>query len=94
MIVVKNPQFFPPVKKIDTLHFEIKNIVDRLGAGDSFAAGLIFSLNHLKTDNKNALEFAVAASCLAHSIKGDYNLSTSDEVFDLVNGFTSGRVSR
>ena len=85
---------FSPSKKDIYSPFEIKNIGDRLGAGDSFAAGLIFSLNHLKTDNKNALEFAVAASCLAHSIKGDYNLSTSDEVFDLVNGFTSGRVSR
>ena len=90
----KESSIFSPSKKNRYSPFEIKNIVDRLGAGDSFAAGLIFSLNHLKTDNKNALEFAVAASCLAHSIKGDYNLSTSDEVFNLVNGFTSGRVSR
>ena len=90
----EHTNYFSPLINGEYVPFEIENIVDRLGAGDSFAAGLIFSLNHLKTDNKTALDFAVAASCLAHSIEGDYNISTIDEVNELVNGFTSGRVQR
>ena len=90
----EHTNYFSPLINGEYVPFEIENIVDRLGAGDSFAAGLIFSLNHLKTDNKTALDFAVAASCLAHSIEGDYNISTIDEVNELINGFTSGRVQR
>jgi len=73
--------------------YEIKNIVDRVGAGDSFAAGLIYGLNNLNND-KEALEFAVAASCLMHSIPGDLPLLSVDEVKNLVGGAGSGRVQR
>ena len=75
--------------------YEIRNIVDRVGGGDSFAAGLIFALTHDDYPQiHDALNFAVAASCLAHSIKGDLNYSTRQEVDALVAGSTSGRVVR
>ena len=74
-------------------HYEITHIVDRVGGGDSFAAGLIYGLSYLKTE-EDALEFATAASCLKHSIPGDFNRFTSDEVFALVKGGGSGRVQR
>ena len=73
--------------------YEIRNIVDRVGGGDAFAAGLIYGLNKLP-DNKEALEFAVAASCLAHTIPGDLPLLSLDEVTKLARGFGSGRVQR
>lgn len=69
------------------------HIVDRVGGGDSFGAGLIYSLLNDYSEQK-ALEFAVAASCLKHSIEGDYNLVTVDEVNKLMNGDGSGRVQR
>ena len=68
-------------------------IVDRVGGGDSFASGLIYSLL-IGKDMKDSLEFAVAASALKHTIPGDFNLVTVDEVNDLINGDTSGRVQR
>jgi 2-dehydro-3-deoxygluconokinase len=74
-------------------HYEITNIVDRVGGGDSFAAGLIYGLTQLASE-KDALEFAVAASCLKHSIPGDFNRFTADEVLSLVKGGGSGRVQR
>ncbi|MDR3627052.1 MAG: sugar kinase [Ignavibacteriaceae bacterium] len=68
-------------------------IVDRVGGGDSFASGLIYGL--LKKENtKDALEFAVAASCLKHTIPGDFNLVSIDEVDKLAKGSGSGRVER
>jgi len=73
--------------------YEITHIVDRVGGGDSFAAGLIYGLIHLKT-RQEALEFAVAASCLKHSIPGDFNRFTVEEVRALVSGGGSGRVQR
>ncbi len=69
------------------------NIVDRVGGGDSFAAGLIYGLQSGKS-GQDALEFAVAASCLKHSIIGDLNLVTVAEVENLVQGDASGRVQR
>ncbi|MEM9418084.1 MAG: sugar kinase [Planctomycetota bacterium] len=75
--------------------YEIKNIVDRVGGGDSFAAGLIFSLITPElSDPAVAVKFAVAASCLKHSIKGDFNYSTRAEVEALMGGAVSGRVVR
>jgi 2-dehydro-3-deoxygluconokinase len=68
-------------------------IVDRVGGGDSFASGLIYG-QLTKENTKDALEFAVAASCLKHSIPGDFNLVTVDEVEKLVKGSGSGRVER
>jgi 2-dehydro-3-deoxygluconokinase len=73
--------------------YEITHIVDRVGGGDSFAAGLIYGLMALATPGE-ALEFAVAASCLKHSIPGDFNRFTVDEVNALVKGGGSGRVQR
>jgi 2-dehydro-3-deoxygluconokinase len=73
--------------------YEIHNIVDRVGGGDAFAAGLIYGFNTLTSD-KEALEFAVAASCLKHSIPGDLPLISVKEVESLVEGATSGRVQR
>ncbi|GAB4112250.1 MAG: sugar kinase [Candidatus Caldatribacteriota bacterium] len=73
--------------------YEIHDIVDRVGGGDAFSAGLIYGLNQLSED-KEALEFAVAASCLKHSIPGDLPLLSLKEVKNLMGGATSGRVQR
>ncbi len=73
--------------------YEIKNIVDRVGGGDSFAGGLIYGLNNFDTDAQ-ALEFAVSASCLKHSIGGDFNRVSVSEVTALMGGDGSGRVQR
>jgi 2-dehydro-3-deoxygluconokinase len=74
-------------------HYEINDIVDRVGSGDTFAAGLIYGLTNL-AGPKEALEFATAASCLKHSIPGDLPLLTVAEVKALVGGSGSGRVQR
>ena len=73
--------------------YEITHIVDRVGGGDSFAGGLIYGLQNLK-GRQEALEFAVAASCLKHSVPGDFNRITVDEVNGLLKGGGSGRVQR
>lgn len=73
--------------------YEITDIVDRVGAGDSFAAGLIFGMLEYR-DDARALEFATAASCLKHSILGDFNRVNVAEVEALMRGETSGRVLR
>jgi 2-dehydro-3-deoxygluconokinase len=74
-------------------HYEITHIVDRVGAGDSFGGGLIYGLNVLGS-KQEALEFATAASCLKHSLPGDFNRFTVDEVKNLLKGDGSGRVQR
>lgn len=73
--------------------YEITDIVDRVGGGDSFAAGLIYGLNTYN-DIKEALEFSVAASCLKHTIYGDFSRFTVNEVEKLMKGDGSGRVLR
>ena len=73
--------------------YEITDIIDRVGAGDSFAGGLIYGMLTYNEDAR-ALEFATAASCLKHSIIGDYNRVTVAEVEDLMKGGGSGRVQR
>jgi len=73
--------------------YDITDIVDRVGAGDSFGAGLIYGL-HAYGDDARALEFAAAASCLKHSILGDFNRVSVSEVEALVAGEASGRVQR
>ena len=80
----------------DDYHFSKKydmNIVDRVGGGDSFGGGLIHALMK-GMDSQDAIEFAVAASALKHSIEGDYNLVSEDEVLKLAGGDASGRVQR
>jgi 2-dehydro-3-deoxygluconokinase len=74
-------------------HYQITHIVDRVGAGDSFGGGLIYGLNVLGS-KQEALEFATAASCLKHSLPGDFNRFTVDEVKTLLKGDGSGRVQR
>jgi 2-dehydro-3-deoxygluconokinase len=75
--------------------YEIRDIVDRVGGGDSFCGGLIFALNSSKyREPETALRFAVAASCLKHSIQGDFNYVSEDEVVALMGGSGSGRVRR
>ncbi len=73
--------------------YSITDIVDRVGGGDSFGGGLIYGLN-VYGDEKQALEFAVAASCLKHTIPGDYNRVTVAEVESLMKGSGTGRVQR
>jgi 2-dehydro-3-deoxygluconokinase len=74
-------------------HYDITHIVDRVGGGDSFAGGLIYGFQELAT-HQEALEFAVAASCLKHSVPGDFNRLTVDEVNALLKSGGSGRVQR
>ena len=74
--------------------YDITHIVDRVGGGDSFMGGLIYGLLSHPGDDGKALEFAVAASALKHTIYGDYNLVTVPEVEQLMKGDGSGRVSR
>jgi len=78
---------------IESTRYLISDIVDRVGGGDAFSAGLIFGLNHYG-DNRQALEFAVAASCLKHSIIGDFNRVGVSDVETLMRGDGSGRVLR
>ncbi|MEA4993253.1 MAG: sugar kinase [Oscillibacter sp.] len=73
--------------------YEIRSIVDRVGGGDSFAGGLLYGLNHYE-DRQQALEFAVAASCLKHSILGDFNRAGVSDVEKLMGGDGTGRVQR
>jgi 2-dehydro-3-deoxygluconokinase len=74
--------------------YQITNIVDRVGGGDSFMGGLIYGLLTYTGDDQKALNFAVAASCLKHTIYGDYNRVSTEEVTKLMEGDASGRVSR
>ena len=74
--------------------FDITHIVDRVGGGDSFMGGLIYGLRAYPDDPQRALDFAVAASCLKHSVFGDFNTVTVEEVEKLMAGDASGRVSR
>lgn len=74
--------------------YQITHIVDRVGGGDSFMGGLIYGLNAYQGDDRKALHFAVAASCLKHTIHGDFNLVSVAEVEQLMKGDASGRVVR
>ena len=85
MLYIENKAYF---SKKYSMH-----IVDRVGGGDSFGAGLIYSLVN-RFDSQKAIEFAVAASCLKHSIEGDYNMVSVSEVLNLAGGDASGRVQR
>ena len=77
----------------ESKRYEIRDIIDRVGGGDSFAGGLIYGLNNYES-RQQALEFAVAASCLKHSIDGDFNRVDVDEVEKLMGGDGTGRVQR
>jgi 2-dehydro-3-deoxygluconokinase len=81
-------------KLYESSQYQITHIVDRVGGGDSFMGGLIYGLLTYQDNDQKALDFAVAASCLKHTIYGDYNLVTVDEVEKLMGGDASGRVAR
>lgn len=86
---------FAPEKDGSYVPYEIRNIVDRVGGGDSFGAGLVFALTTPGLDAPaDAVRFAFAASCLAHSIEGDFNFSSRAEVESLMGRSASGRVVR
>jgi 2-dehydro-3-deoxygluconokinase len=74
--------------------YDITHIVDRVGGGDAFMGGLIYGLKTYERDPQQALDFAVAASCLKHTIFGDFNLVSVAEVETLRGGSGSGRVDR
>lgn len=87
--------FFAPVRNGEYAPYQIRNIVDRVGGGDAFGAGLIFALQTPELSSpENAVAFATAASCLAQSILGDYNYNSREEVEALMKGSSSGRVVR
>jgi 2-dehydro-3-deoxygluconokinase len=87
-VLLKDNEFFTGPQ------YDITHIVDRVGGGDSFVAGLIYGLTTFPQDSQRALDFAVAASALKHTVFGDFNLITLDEVTKLMGGDASGRVSR
>ncbi len=93
--VASDRTYFAPRKDAKYAPYEIKAIVDRVGGGDSFSGALIFALTTPElSEPQSAVAFAVAASCLAHSIKGDFNLVSRAEVEALMGGSASGRVVR
>jgi 2-dehydro-3-deoxygluconokinase len=73
---------------------EVTPVVDRVGSGDAFMGGLIYGLLEFQNNNQRALDFAVAACCLKHTIAGDYNLVTLKEVENMLDGDGAGLVSR
>ncbi len=81
-------------KLYQSKQYDITHIVDRVGGGDSFMGGLIYGLISYPENDQKTLEFAVAASCLKHTIHGDFNLVSVSEVENLIKGDGSGRVSR
>ncbi len=87
---------FAPLTEGQYRPYQIKNIIDRVGGGDAFSAGLIYALtdDELSQNLQDALDYAVAASCLCHSIQGDFNYSTREDVISLMKGNASGRVKR
>ncbi len=78
----------------ESKHYDILPIIDRVGGGDSFSGGVIHGLLTWPEDQGKALEFAVAASALKHTIPGDFNMMSADEVMTLAGGDASGRVQR
>ena len=81
-------------KLYQSRRYDITHIVDRVGGGDSFMGGLIYGLLTYPEDDQKALNFAVAASCLKHTVYGDFNLMKPEEVENLMGGDGSGRVVR
>jgi len=85
---------FDGKKLVSAPVYDITHIVDRVGGGDSFMGGLIYGLITYPDSDQKALDFAVAASCLKHTINGDFNMVSVKEVETLMGGDASGRVSR
>ena len=93
---ISKQAFFAPMVDGEYKPFEIKNIVDRVGGGDAFSAGLSYALTdeELSGNLQDTLAYAVAASCLCHSTLHDFNYSSREEVMSLMKGDASGRVKR
>jgi len=90
-----NQADFAPIKQGKLQPYPITDVVDRLGGGDAFTAALLYALDTPEwAANSRAIAFAVAASCLAHSIEGDYNYCRREEVEALLAGAETGRVNR
>lgn len=87
-LLYNNKKFYESKK------FYLEDIVDRVGGGDAFSAGLIYGLTEYQEDCQFALDFAVAASAIKHTIPGDFNLAKKSEVLSLMEGNSSGRVQR
>jgi len=85
--------FYDSESFIQSKKYDLTHIVDRVGSGDAFAASIIHGLLNFD-DNQHTLDFAVAASCLKHTIPGDVNIATQDEVIAVMAGNTSGRICR
>lgn len=97
MLYLSKPDraYFAPLRDGCYAPYSITDIVDRIGAGDSFAAGLIHAATtDSLRDPQDRVSFAVASSCLCHSIHGDFNFSTEEEVLQLMRGKATGRVVR
>jgi 2-dehydro-3-deoxygluconokinase len=91
----RQSHFAPLNRQGEYQPYEFRDIVDRVGSGDSFAAGLLFALASSDySQPEKAIGFAAAASCLKHSIQGDFNYVGLEEVVALVGGNASGRVQR
>jgi 2-dehydro-3-deoxygluconokinase len=94
-VASRRSHFAPLSPGGDYRPYEIRDIVDRVGGGDSFAAGLLYGLNSADFSAPDkAIAFAAAASCLKHSIQGDFNYTTREEVAALMAGNATGRVQR
>jgi 2-dehydro-3-deoxygluconokinase len=93
---VKDRCVFAPLYHDQYTPYEIHDIVDRIGGGDAFASALIYGFldETLSKSDQDVLSFAVASSCLCHSIYGDFNYSTKEEIISLMKGDSSGRVKR
>lgn len=87
-------EFYNGKDLLKSKEYNVSHIIDRIGAGDAFMAGIIYGMITWPENHQKALEFAVAATCLKHSISGDINLSTVHEVKALMSGNGGGRVSR
>jgi 2-dehydro-3-deoxygluconokinase len=94
--VKKDKACFAPLEDGVYAPYRITNIIDRIGGGDSFAAGLIYALSdaELSKSDADCVAFATASSCLCHSIRGDFNYVKKEEVLSLMKGNASGRVNR
>ncbi|UBB88664.1 sugar kinase [Candidatus Kaistella beijingensis] len=86
--------FYNGTEFLKSKQYHVSHIIDRIGAGDAFMAGIIYGLMEWPENHQNALEFAAAATCLKHSISGDINLAKVEEINALVNGIGGGRVAR
>jgi len=86
---------YAPLQNAEPSLYQINDIVDRLGAGDAFTAGLLYSLTRSSAiDLQKTIDFATAAGCLSHSIEGDYNYVSCSEIEAIAAGAQGGRVSR